>query len=225
MKKTIMAAMLLSTAFSALAVGTVDMKVKGILTNSSCTPTLSNGGKVDFGHISLGSLSATDTNQLGTADITLTITCDSAMPVGFFVTDNRADTVFTTTIHAGGDDGSDVTASGYQFGLGKASEVNIGAYSIAVKTGSVTADGVAKDVITSSTPAAPVWSKSLTGLASNAGSSLQLALADTATVIPVAYKVGVFPLKVTAAIQGTTALGITDDTNLDGQATISIVYL
>ncbi|MCL0127260.1 hypothetical protein M2T39_29420, partial [Klebsiella pneumoniae] len=42
---------------------------------------------------------------------------------------------------------------------------------------------------------------------------------------PVAFTTAVFPLVTSLAIQGTDTLAITDDTSLDGQATITLKYL
>ncbi|WP_256125470.1 DUF1120 domain-containing protein [Cronobacter sakazakii] len=104
------------------------------MVNGSCTPTLSGNGVVDFGHTPLGNLSKTDTNQLGgRSSLVLTITCDSAMPLGWTMVDNRNDSVQVLTIKNGKWDGSDVTGAEYEFGLGKtAGGVKIGAYSVYV---------------------------------------------------------------------------------------------
>nr|WP_259364015.1 hypothetical protein [Enterobacter kobei] len=42
---------------------------------------------------------------------------------------------------------------------------------------------------------------------------------------PLAFETATFPLVTSLAIQDTTTLAITDDTQLDGQVTISLRYL
>ena len=70
MKKVLLATALSLCVTSAFAANpTAVLKVKGTLTNSACTPQLSNGGTVDYGTVSLGGLSSTAVNQLGQKDI------------------------------------------------------------------------------------------------------------------------------------------------------------
>jgi type 1 fimbria pilin len=57
MKKTLLAVILAACASSAIAAPTAVLKVKGTLTNSSCSPTLSNSGVVDYGTVHLSDLS------------------------------------------------------------------------------------------------------------------------------------------------------------------------
>lgn len=52
-----------------------------------------------------------------------------------------------------------------------------------------------------------------------------VSVATTGTTTPVAFKNVVIPMTVAAAIQDTNTLAITDDTNMDGQATFTIKYL
>lgn len=82
MKKVLLATALSLCVTSAFAANpTAVLKVKGTLTNAACTPTLSNGGTVDYGTINLGNLSATAVNQLGQKNIDLTINCTAATKV------------------------------------------------------------------------------------------------------------------------------------------------
>ncbi|EOC1221998.1 fimbrial assembly protein, partial [Cronobacter sakazakii] len=53
--------------------------------------------------------------------------------------------------------------------------------------------------------------------------SVEAESSSDGTVLPA--KVTTWPIKVAAAIQGTDTLAISDDTNLDGSATISLVYI
>lgn len=203
------------------------LKVTGTLSVAACTPQLSGGGEVDYGRIHLGDLSATSVNQLGQKDISLTITCPEATKAAWTISDDRADThpgasvITINTANAAGGSVSDTTMS---YGVGKtAGGVKIGAYSIFTDVANVTADGVKSDVI-SGTVSSPSWQKSSTGIIKN-GNVEMMTVATSGTTAPLSFTTAVFPLKTSLAIQNTAALAITDDTNLDGQATITVKYL
>ena len=64
MKKLIIAtAVAMTLSAAAHADSTAVLKLKGVLTNDACTPTLSGGGTVDFGTKYTYALSPTATNQ------------------------------------------------------------------------------------------------------------------------------------------------------------------
>ncbi|MCS2167444.1 DUF1120 domain-containing protein [Scandinavium manionii] len=228
MKKYILACAVAAATCSSYAADTATLKVKGVLTNAACTPTLANGGVVDFGAIHLGELSATGTNQLGTKSITLNIICDSPTKVAWTTVDDRNDSVENLQIAAAYADGSDSSSVSSQFGLGKTGEgKNIGAYAVAVDIAGVSVGGTNKDTVIRNLSNGTEWSKSTDGAILNGttGYARDITVADAGTTDPIAFSQAVFPLKVTAAIDSTDNLAITDDTNLDGQATISLVYL
>ncbi|MHA0273277.1 DUF1120 domain-containing protein [Enterobacter ludwigii] len=131
-------------AFSAVAANSVELTVKGILTNGSSTSSLSNNGVIDFGDILLSELIKTEANQRGCKEITLTITCDSAMPVSWITVDNRADSMVPIQIIGAGanDDILNESEVDIRFGLGKTADgVNIGSYAIAGLVNDYTSDG------------------------------------------------------------------------------------
>ncbi|WP_038859689.1 DUF1120 domain-containing protein [Cronobacter sakazakii] len=227
-KMILAGAVIMALAGTAQAADSVDLNVKGTLVNGSCTPSLENGGVVDFGYIPLGNLSKTETNSLGQKKIVLTITCDSEMPVAFDVKDNRSESMVDLTVNSAFYNGSNCTAGSNKFGLGKTAEnVNIGAYCVGINVPEATIDGTSGDVIYKNLGnAANDWSKTGDGSVRNfSPDDRYLTIADAGTVIPKAGKNFTFPLIVTAAIQGTDVLAITDNTNLDGSATISLVYI
>ena len=89
MKKIIIAtAVAMTLSATAHADSTAVLKLKGVLTNNACTPTLSDGAVVDFGTKYISSLSATADNQLGYKDISLTINCSAATKVAWSITDD-----------------------------------------------------------------------------------------------------------------------------------------
>ena len=227
MKKIVLATVLAACVSSAFAADTATLKVKGTLTTGVCTPTLSNGGEVDFGIIELSTLSASTINQLGQKTLTLSINCDNPTKVAFTTMDDRQDSLKNINIVGGGADGRDIPETSGQYGLGKTAEgVNIGAYSIAVDIALVTTEAGSKATIDQELNAEE-WINSTAGITldGRSGFGRKFTVADTGTIVPIAFTEAVFPLLVTAAIDSTTNLGITDNTPLDGQATISLVYL
>ncbi|MHA0273113.1 DUF1120 domain-containing protein [Enterobacter ludwigii] len=224
-KKFSLACLLPLTTFSAVAANSVDLTVKGTLVTGICTPNLSNNGVVDFGTMSLADLSKTETNQLGSKEITLTITCDSSIPVSWNTVDNRRDSVSVPglMIENVGVQGLNVSTDGNHFGLGKtAGGVNIGSYTIAALYDNATADGGPIDLL--SKDWTDKWVRTASGLQRSDGGWL-FTSATPSSLNPVAAQTYVYPLQIAAAIQGTDVLNITDDTSLDGSATISLVYL
>ncbi|MBS3048589.1 DUF1120 domain-containing protein [Enterobacter mori] len=222
---TAVAAVLASSAANAAT--TAVLKVTGLLSVAACTPQLSNGGTVDYGRIHLADLSATGTNQLGHKSINLTLTCPSATKAGWTITDDRTDThpgASVITINNADAADAAVSDTSETYGVGKtAGGVKIGAYSIFTDISNVTADGVTADVI-SGTAVSPSWLKSASGIIKN-GNAEVMTVAAPGTTAPLAFTTAVFPLKTSLAIQSTAALAVTDDTNLDGQATITVKYL
>ncbi|MHA1064577.1 DUF1120 domain-containing protein [Enterobacter ludwigii] len=230
MKKILLvAAIAAATSMTAAhAANTAVMKVQGKLTNASCTPTMSNGGAVDYGKISMGSLSATEDNQLGQRDITMTITCNSATKVGWTMSDNRKDSLADghyIEVDDSAVDGSSTFSPQYTSGLGFTKEgQKIGGWAVYTNLPYVTVDGAPADAITAGGTNLTKWNKNTTG---------RLVLDDYETMsvakpgelVPMAFTEAVFPMKVSMAIRNTNRLSITEDTELDGQATITLKYL
>ncbi|MCS2167445.1 DUF1120 domain-containing protein [Scandinavium manionii] len=228
MKKIILASVLAAATCSSYAAETATMKVQGVLTNSSCTPTLSNGGTVDFGTFHLGDLSASEVNQLGKKDITLTINCTAPSKVSWNTLDDRRDSLKELRITNAFANGSDATSYINEFGIGKTAEnVSMGAYSIGINPAAVTGDGQPKTLVARSGDGM-YWNES-TGQTGAAGPDdgwlRNFTITDPGKINPCAFTEAVFPLTIAAAIDSTTNLGITDTTQLDGQTTISLVYL
>lgn len=218
MKKTLIAATLMVYAGSAFAEPTAVLQVQGKLTNASCTPELSNGGVVDYGYIRLAALNATGNNQLGEKSIDLTINCNTATKVYWTMTDNQHDTIAHITVA----DRNNANLEYYQFGVGMTdNNVKIGNYSVLVNENSALVDGVTVDTILKNIDQ-NTWTYAG---AQRSDTYTMLTVAKTGQLEPLAFTTAVFPLKTTLAIQGTDTLAITDDTNINGQATITLGYL
>lgn len=223
MKKVLFLSALALTVNSAMAAETAVLKVTGTLTNAACTPTLSNGGVVDYGTLRLGELSATSVNSLPNKAIDLTINCTSATKVAWDGMDNQASSRPSPALPVNA--GSDLAtpANTLTFGMGKTDGgVNIGNYIIRIDTAPVY-DGISGLLITHNTDWGNVWNTS--GNAQRNDGYSWYTAAQTGTTEPVAFKTATFALSIRGTIQDTTTLAVTDDTAINGQATFTLRYL
>ncbi|EAS2246989.1 DUF1120 domain-containing protein [Salmonella enterica] len=232
MKKILIAtavALSLSAAAQA-AESTAVLKVAGVLTNDACTPELDGGGVVDFGTKYINELSATETNQLGHKDLSFRISCTAPTKVGFTISDDRADSTANIIVEHTSFTTPNETAwtNSIRYGVGKtAGGVNIGAYSVALNRSALIADGETPSAIRA-TPGYDldtewsVWTDDK-DLLNNSG--VYEYSVGSAAGIPVAFTNAEFPLRIALAVQNTDALAITDNTTLDGQATITLIYM
>ncbi|WP_244306271.1 DUF1120 domain-containing protein [Paraburkholderia lacunae] len=208
-----------AVACSSAFADSFDIKVSGVIKPAACTPTLAGGGTFDYGNIGTAALNPTALTLLDVKSDTLTITCDAVARVALKGADNRAGTgAFTSTVAFFG---LNVDAN-LQYGLGTASGKNIGSYAFRFKPGTFTADGTKVDSIYS-TNAGSSWTSSSGFLASN-GSQIQ-SWAKTGLTVPVAAKVFTGTLELQAAIDKTSNLDMSKEIDLDGLATVSLVYL
>lgn len=230
MKKLLVAtavAMTLSATAHA-ADSTAMLKLEGTLTNEPCVGSISGGGTVDFGTKRIAELSATDTNQLGSLDTSFTITCSAPTKMGWYINDNRADSRASLTVQGGFIDGETGWRSESTFGVGKtAGGTKIGSYTVSVDTANSVADGNIKEILSTNTDTAPNydWSlfnvNSLDIINSNGGAAYTTGSNDT----PEAFTTATFPLRISLAVDSTDILAITEDTPIDGDATITMFYL
>lgn len=238
MKKLLLATMLSMAATAVYAEPTAMLKVHGTLTSAGCTPELSNGGEADFGEVGLDSLTSAVPYQAGYKDVTLTIKCQSATRVGWNITDNQTSSnaggTLTSTdfwIDNGTADGQKATGRQTLNGVGKTSAgENIGAYAVSTYLNAVTADGATAQPIASSnykgtTISSSSWKNMwANGMLKSDGTDV-MTVSKTGARAPVAFVNAVFPLKVALAVAPSDTLTLTDKTELDGQSTITLVYL
>ncbi|MDK9607139.1 DUF1120 domain-containing protein [Lelliottia wanjuensis] len=217
------AALIITAANSAFAADSTDLKVQGTLIMGSCTPTLSSGGVVDYGKISLGDLKTDAVNQLGQKQITLTLTCQSPTKVAWSTQDDQSSSVIDTQPVI---DNNTQPAVTNEFGLGTTSGgVNLGSYAIiAANNSEPNVDGNVGYIRYSDDNTA-TWTDGGIGGAYNRNDGSRLMTFVDASGDPLAFTTASDVLKVGASVQDTTTLAITDDTPLNGQATISVRYL
>ena len=238
MKKCLLATVIMMAATAVYAEPTAMLKVHGTLTSAGCVPEISNGGVADFGEVGLDSLSSGVAYQAGHKDVTLTITCQSATRVGWTIKDDRKDSnagahKTSSEFHVDNATASGAQAYGdYQLnGVGKTSAgESIGAYSVSTYMNAVTADGatvqpIAAAMYTGGTISSRSWINLwATGILTNDGTDV-MTVAKTGERAPLDFTTAAFPLKIALAIAPSKNLTLTDRTDLDGQSTITLVYL
>lgn len=220
MKKIILATAIALSTTSAFAADTAVMKVAGTLTNSACTAELGNGGIVDYGYIRLGELSDTSNNKLGQKQIPVTINCTAPTKVGFTIMDNRGDSNAQLPVDIGGN--MNQTAKYYTYGVGLTNDgKKIGNYGMWMTD--TTVDGKSVDSVANNHDwSATTWKK--TGIP-RSDAFQTIAFAETGTTTPMAITTASFNFVTNLVIWDTSTLAITDDTALDGQNTMTLVYL
>ncbi|HFK6079525.1 TPA: DUF1120 domain-containing protein [Enterobacter cloacae] len=220
MKKVILATAIAISTTSVFASGTAVMQVKGTLTNAACTAELGNGGIIDYGYIRLGELSETSNNEIGQKQIPVTINCTAPTKVGFSITDNRADSNAQLPVDLEGS--TNETEKYYTYGVGMTNDGkkigNYGMWMTDVTVDGKTADSIAQNQDWPSTS----WEKAIIPR-SDAYSTVTFA--ETGTITPTAITTANFNFVTNLVIGDTSTLAITDDTALDGQNTMTLVYL
>ncbi|MDU2380282.1 MAG: DUF1120 domain-containing protein [Enterobacter cloacae] len=220
MKKVILATAIAISTSSVFAAGTAVMQVKGTLTNAACTAELGNGGVIDYGFIRLGELSETSNNKLGQKQIPVTISCTAPTKVGFTITDNRADSNAQLPVDIAGN--LNQTTKYYTYGVGMTNDgKKIGDYGMWM-TG-ITVDGKSADSIGNNHDwPATKWKKTSIP---RSDAFMTVSFAQTGTTTPLAITTANFNFVTNLVIWDTSTLAITDDTPLDGQNTMTLVYL
>lgn len=220
MKKVILATAIAISTTSVFASGTAVMQVKGTLTNAACTAELGNGGVIDYGYIRLGELSETSNNEIGQKQIPVAINCTAPTKVGFSITDNRTDSNAQLPVDLEGT--TNETEIFYTYGVGMTNDGqkigNYGMWMTDVTVDGKTADSIAQNHDWPSTS----WKKTIIPR-SDAYSTVTFA--ETGTITPVAIMTANFNFVTNLVIGDTSTLAITDDTSLDGQNTMTLVYL
>jgi hypothetical protein len=238
MKKVLLATVLTMAATAVCAEPTATLKIQGSLTTAGCVPELSNGGLANFGEIGLDSLTSAVPYQAGHKDVTLSIKCQSATRVGWTFHDDRADTNAGKTLSStefyvdnAGNDGTRASGAYQLNGVGKTSAgQNIGGYAVSTNLSAVTADGAAVQPIASTmynggTISSRSWINMWnTGYIMNDGTDV-MTVSKTGQRAPLAFTTATFPRKIALAIAPSKNLTLTDKTELDGQSTITLVYL
>ncbi|MCA1323071.1 DUF1120 domain-containing protein [Herbaspirillum sp. alder98] len=198
---------------AAHALPSVELKVKGTVRPSACTPSLSSDGVLDYGVIAIASLNPMHPTVLPIRDITLTVDCREPASIALAVVDNRA----MSRVFGLFDDS--VASIGSTFGLGMAAGYKLGGYRISFDA-SATADGQPVSSIMSSNKGLS-W-RSNVGYLRHTGHYFGFSQ-DGATLST--QKVLNAPLRIQAVLNSGPDFPRGEELQLDGSATIELKYL
>lgn len=211
----------------------LDINVDVTSDAAACTPVLSNGGVADFGTRYAGSLSQKSFNQLGTRDLTLTITCESATGVAITARDTRVDSMTSGKDETGTAGAKfQINGAGYigdasrLFGLGVTSEgKKIGSYAVQINAGSVVAmdaDAEVKVDMAGATDKSGPWS-AVTMLPLPTNQDYFYTFVQKGTTTPQPIMTASVPLQVSATVA--PDISSNQAVTLDGEAVITLAYL
>ena len=204
------AALWLAGVSNVMAASTVDLSVVGKITPAACTPTLSNGGVVDHGKISVQDLHPWGLTELPEGSVQLSVTCDAPTLMAVKSTDNRPGT-------SAGNNGSTSV-----FGLGLANgNAKIGWYIL--EMAQVSADDVPGAPIESAN--GDVWVDASGHTAWQPGFLRSVKEPGNATPTPLAMTTFKAVLEVATTLTYKKDLPVTEEIQIDGSATLDVVYL
>lgn len=196
---------LFSLAPFALAASSTDLTVTGTITPSPCTPSLSNGGVVDYGKISAKTLNTGSATSLEPRTLNLDVSCDAATVFALHIFDNRP--------------GSAAVSPTTTFGLGLINGTQkLGSYFLGMDK--ATADGATAQAIMSR-DSGTTWQAQLL---LRSDDYLAVAASDNWNV-PVAARDITLELHVLPSIARTDGLDLSQEVALDGSATLEMKYL
>jgi len=228
MRKTLIAAVLVTCAGQAMAAGdSIDVKVIGQIVPAACTANVSGGATVDYGTMPASTLTADDFTMLPVKTLDLSIACEAPLKIALKAQDMRSESIVTLTGKNWDMKASTVAAGDKALGLGTAEGKNIGAWAMWMEPASVKADGNTVDALdTTGTPtSSSTWTKSAGGATWLATSGAYTSWGETGTVTPVALTTLTGTLSVQAGINKASELDLSKPVSLDGLATLQVFYL
>ncbi|MGE8150674.1 DUF1120 domain-containing protein [Pseudomonas vancouverensis] len=196
--------LLMTGTASAFAASNTDLTVTGTITPSACTPTLSNGGTIDYGKISAKDLNADRQTNLTTQQLQMNVNCDAATLMAIETKDNRLGSAFINDT--------------YDFGLGLINgNEKLGAMSLSLVA--QVADGAPARSITSE-DGGSTWIFGIYIAKDNI-----ISVADTSTAAPIPVQQFTADLRVSPRIAPTNGLTLTNEVSIDGSVTMTVRYL
>lgn len=200
---TLTGALLLAVSGGAFAASSVDLSVKGMITPSACTPSLSSGGLVDIGKLSAKDLNVDRFTRFKEQTLQLSVTCDAPTLMALESKDNRP--------------GSEYDNRG-NFGLGLINGTQkLGSMELSLF--SPVADGVPVRTIESLDQGVS-WDANHWLIPSNL-----LSVANTTNDAPIAVQLMTADLRVTGFIAPTNTLTLDNEVAIDGSVTLTVKYL
>ncbi|MCE5982370.1 MULTISPECIES: DUF1120 domain-containing protein [Pseudomonas] len=211
MKNSVLSlAVLMSLATANAMAATTDLTVTGIITPAACTPTLSNGGLVEYGSLALTDLEDTPSQyNLPAKSLNFAIECSAPTTFALIANDNRRDSS---------------PASPWLFGLGKHQDQSIGQYGMTWQYESTVVDGT-QGLNLLSEDGGNSWNEIGDGVLQDAGR-----VPNALTGFSIGTNLGPTPatsVNVTMDVRGSINKGLTLNgaMELDGSATIEVIYL
>lgn len=202
--KTLSATLLLLGSANVLAASSVDLTVKGLITPSACTPTLSGGGTVDYGKISAKDLNVDKPTDLPPQTLQFNVTCDAATLIAMEAKDNR--------------EGSDSNNDEMEFGLGLINGTEkLG--NMTLRLLSTVADGTPVNTV-GSYDGGVTW-----GSNRNLERTNILAPATSGVNAPIPVELWTADLYIAPQIAKTSGLTLTNEVKIDGSVTLTVRYL
>ena len=92
-------ALLIAHSASALAASSTELAIKGLITPSACTPTLSSSGVIDLGKISASDLDEMGITPIGKRTLQMNVTCEAQTLMALSSTDNRAGSAYVNGLY------------------------------------------------------------------------------------------------------------------------------
>ncbi|MDI2593916.1 DUF1120 domain-containing protein [Pseudomonas sp. 681] len=196
--------LLLGSALGAHAASTVDLAVKGLVTPSSCTPSLTSGGVVDYGKMSSKDLRPDRATSLANVNLQLAVTCEGSTLLALQGNDNR--------------EGSDHRNDLQYYGLGLINGgEKLGAFDL--RFSSPVADGITVHTIASPNGGGSWWAEP------NLVRGDILSVAHIGSLVPIPVRNLTADVRIGAEIAPTRQLTLDNEVPLDGSATITVKYL
>lgn len=213
------------------AAGSIDVKVNGTIMPAGCTPSLSNGGVLDYGDIPFSQLSETNYTHLGVRDVSLTINCGAPIKFAIEAKNGRPGTLAgSSELGPNSVGAAPITLHGSSsqnavVGLGYGTNnTKIGGYSILMKD--VVADGSATAPIMSQD-----YGESWLGASGNANLYHRSAPVIVGAALNSgsrqigAFKTVTATISVDSYINKQSELDLSSPVKLDGLTTLEIYYL
>lgn len=221
LKMTAVALLALTCGQAMAADDNLDIKVIGEIIPPACVPTITGGATFDFGTMPAARVTKDDFTLLPEKSLVFSVTCSSPTKVAFTTVDARADSVVVPTGKIVGR----VPAENLNLlGLGLTGSTGIGAYEMNVSNLGLTVDGVNGYVGIRSADNGSSWELGpISCLWFDPQYTTSVALSGTTT--PVAFTTLTGNLNIAAALNKGSALDLTSEIDLDGLATIQLVYL
>lgn len=199
-------ALLLTMTGAVFAASSIDLTVKGLITPSACSPSLSSGGIIDHGKIAAKDLKPDNWTLLGDHTLQLAITCEAPTLLALKGTDNQGNAHDPMNT----------------YGLGLVSGKKLGGYTLSLSN--PMADGAAISVIESSDNGL-TWRENFPGDAWPVSYLASFGGRSTGNWAPTPVQQVTAEIMVQTLIAPTAGMDLTTEVPINGSATVEVMYL